>query len=94
VPTRTIDLTTEQDSFLNSCVKSGRYGSSSEVMCAALRLQEQQECEYTERMDLLRMAVEQELANGAEDTGMFARLREAIGRPNGDSAGQHQAGAE
>jgi putative addiction module CopG family antidote len=93
VPTRLIKLTAEQDRFVASCVDSGHYASASEVMCAALRLQEQQEREYAERMDLLRTAIEEGLAKGSEDAGLFERLRDAIGRPSTQGAEQRQASA-
>jgi putative addiction module CopG family antidote len=93
MPTRLIKLTAEQDSFVTDCVKSGHYASANEVLCAALRLQEQQEREYAERMDLLRMAIDEGLANGAKDGGLFERLRDAIGRPSAQSAEQGQASA-
>lgn len=76
--TRMIDLSAEQEHFVNSCVKSGHFATASDVMSAALRLQEQQEREYNERMELLRTAVEQELASGAQDAALFERLRAAI----------------
>jgi len=77
--TYSIDLTMEQELFVNSCVDSGHYATTNEVILAALRLQEQQEREYTERMDVLRAAVEQELANGSQEV-LFERLRDAISR--------------
>ena len=76
--THRIDLSAEQEHFVNSCVNSGHFATAGDVMTAALRLQEQQEREYNERMDLLRTAVEQELAIGAEDAALFERLRAAI----------------
>jgi len=76
--THTIDLSAEQEHFVNSCVNSGHFASASDVMSAALRLQEQQEREYTERMELLRAAVEQELASGPPDMALFERLQAAI----------------
>lgn len=91
MPTRLIKLTAEHDRFLNSCVKSGHYSSANEVLCAALRLQEQQEREYAERMDLLRAAIEDGLAKGPEDAGLFERLRDSIGGPTAERAEQRQA---
>ncbi len=93
MPTRLIKFTAEQDRFVASCVSSGHYASASEVMSAALRLQEQHEHEYAERMDLLRTAIEEGLAKGSEDAGLFERLRDAIGRPAAQSAEQRQASA-
>jgi putative addiction module CopG family antidote len=93
MPSRLIDLTAEQDRFLTSCVASGHYSSPSEVMCAALRLQEQQEQEYAERMDLLRAAIDEGLASEAGDAGLFVRLRDAIGRPTAREGRAAQANA-
>jgi antitoxin ParD1/3/4 len=93
MPSRLINLTAEQDRFLTSCVASGHYSSTSEVMCAALRLQEQEEQEYAERMDLLRTAIDEGLASGPKDTGLFVRLRDAIGRSTAASAEQRQVNA-
>ncbi len=88
-----IKLSAEQDLFVTSCVKSGHYASANEVMCAALRLQEQQERQYTEQMDLLRTAIDEGLAKGTEDAGLFERLRAAIAKPAAGGAEQHQASA-
>ncbi|KXI20924.1 type II toxin-antitoxin system ParD family antitoxin [Photobacterium sanguinicancri] len=43
------------DSFVAKMIKSGRYGSTSEVMRSALRLLEQQECQT----DMLRRALDE-----------------------------------
>lgn len=41
--TKTLSFTSEQASFVTSCVDSGRYQSASEVVRAALRLLQDQE---------------------------------------------------
>lgn len=57
-----ISLTPEQEQFVQSTVKKGRYSSASDVVHAALRLLEEREIERSQRLDELR----KEIAIGIE----------------------------
>ncbi len=58
--TTSVTIGESLDGFVERMVKSGRYGSTSEVMRSALRLLEQQENE----LDLLRRAIDEGDASG------------------------------
>ena len=74
MPTRNVNLTEELDRFVGAKVESGLYANASEVLRAALRLLEQQEREYDEKMAVLRAAIEEGLASGIAEPGVFERL--------------------
>jgi len=54
MPTRKVNLTDHFDQFVEDEVETGRYGNASEVMCAGLRLLEEQTREEKEKLALLR----------------------------------------
>lgn len=58
--TTSVTIGESLDGFVDRMVKSGRYGSTSEVMRSALRLLEQQE----NQLDLLRRAIDEGEASG------------------------------
>lgn len=58
--TTSVTIGESLDGFVDRMVKSGRYGSTSEVMRSALRLLEQQE----NQLDLLRRAIDEGDASG------------------------------
>lgn len=58
--------------FLESIVKSGRYGSASEVVREGLRLVEERET----KLQALREMIDQSLAEGGENTS--ADVRKAL----------------
>lgn len=53
--TTSVTIGESLDGFINRMVKTGRYGSTSEVMRSALRLLEQQESQQ----DMLRRAIDE-----------------------------------
>lgn len=71
MPTRNVNLTPELDRFIASRVESGLYANASEVMRAALRLLEQEEREYEEKMAILRAAIAEGDAGGSMDGEEF-----------------------
>lgn len=74
MPTRNVNLTPELDRFIASRVESGLYANASEVMRAALRLLEQEEREYEEKMAILRAAIQEGLDSGVAEPGVFERV--------------------
>jgi len=58
--TTSVTIGESLDGFVDRMVKSGRYGSTSEVMRSALRLLEQKE----NQLDLLRRAIDEGDASG------------------------------
>jgi antitoxin ParD1/3/4 len=74
MPTRNVNLTPELDQFVASKVKEGLYANASEVMRTGLRLLEREEREYEEKMAVLRAAIDDGLASGVAEPGVFERL--------------------
>jgi antitoxin ParD1/3/4 len=74
MPTRNVSLTKELDQFVATKVKEGLYANASEVMRTALRLLEKEEREYEEKMAVLRAAIDEGLASGVAEPGVFERL--------------------
>ena len=74
MPMRAVSLSRELDHFVASRVKSGHYANASEVMRSALGLLEQEEREHEEQKALLRAAIEEGLASGDAEPGIFERL--------------------
>lgn len=78
-----VSITPELDAFLQSCVKSGRYQTTSDVVREALRLLERQEQDREQSVHLLKAKLERgaaqaergELLDGGE---VFEELREMI----------------
>ena len=78
-----VSITPELDDFLQNRVNSGRYQTTSEVVCEALRLLERQERERDEAFQRLKAKLERgageaergELLDGDE---VFEELRELI----------------
>ena len=62
------------DQFITAKVEAGVYANASEVMRTALRLLEREEREYEEKMALLRAAIDEGLASGDAEEGVFERL--------------------
>lgn len=74
MPTRNVSLTKELDQFVASRVEGGQYANASEVMRSALRLLEKEEREYEEKLAALRAAIDEGLASGIAEPGVFERL--------------------
>jgi antitoxin ParD1/3/4 len=74
MPTRNVSLTKELDQFVATKVKEGLYANASEVMRTALRLLEKEEREYEQKMAVLRAAIDEGLASGVAEPGVFERL--------------------
>jgi len=74
MPTRNVNLTPELDQFVASKVKEGLYANASEVMRTGLRLLEREEREYEEKLAVLRAAIDDGLASGVAEPGVFERL--------------------
>jgi antitoxin ParD1/3/4 len=89
MPTRNVNLTEELDSFVAARVASGRYANASEVMRAALRALERDEQAFEEKMAALQKALEDGLASGDAEPGVFERVRAYID----ELASQKQAGS-
>ncbi|MCC6393247.1 MAG: type II toxin-antitoxin system ParD family antitoxin [Bryobacterales bacterium] len=70
MPTRNINLTDHLDKFVEVHVKSGRYGNASEVVREGLRLLEQHEREEAARIEWLRGAVNQGIAEIERGEGL------------------------
>jgi len=81
MPTRNVSLTKELDAFVSSRVEGGLYANASEVMRTALRLLEKEEREYEEKLAALRTAIDEGLASGVAEPGVFERIREKHGLP-------------
>ena len=74
MPTRNVSLPEKLDRFITAKVESGEYANASEVMRAALRGMEKEEQEYEQKMAVLRAAIEEGLASGDAEPGVFERL--------------------
>jgi len=74
MPTRNVSLTKDLDQFIAAKVEAGLYANASEVMRTALRLLERDEREYEEKMAALRAAIDDGLASGVAEPGVFERL--------------------
>src|SRR5262249_37803846 len=62
VPTRNINLTPEQDAFIDEVQKAGEYGNASEVVRDAIRALQQRRAEEALRLDKLRLSIQQGVA--------------------------------
>lgn len=78
MPTRNVNLTEELDRFVAARVASGRYANASEVLRAALRALERDEQAFEQKMAALRKALEDGLASGVAEPGVFERLEASI----------------
>ena len=78
MPTRNVSLPEKLDQFITAKVESGDYANASEVMRTALRLLEKEEREYEVRLAALRTAIDEGLASGIAEPGVFERLDDYI----------------
>jgi antitoxin ParD1/3/4 len=79
MPTHKVSLTPELDRFVVSIVNAGRYANAGEVMRAALRLLQRDEREREQKMAALRAAIDEGIASGVAEPGVFSRVREKYG---------------
>jgi antitoxin ParD1/3/4 len=75
VPTRNINLTPEQDAFIEKAVKSGEYQSASEAVRDALRALQQRRREDALKLKALRMQVKAGV--DALERGEFTEVADA-----------------
>ncbi|GHE80053.1 transcriptional regulator [Camelimonas fluminis] len=75
MPTRNINLTAEQDAFVEEVVRAGRYQNASEAMRDAVRGLQQRLKTDDLKLDLLRAQVSAGLA--ALDRGAFTEVDDA-----------------
>ena len=88
MPTRNINLTPEQDAFVEELLEAGEYGNASEAMRDAVRALKQRRAEEALKLDKLRVAIKQGTAalkrgdyTDVEDEDLDARLDDlAAGR--------------
>jgi antitoxin ParD1/3/4 len=59
MPTRNINLTPEQDAFIEELLDAGEYGNASEAMRDAVRVLKQRRAEEALKLDKLRVAIKQ-----------------------------------
>lgn len=78
MPTRNVSLTPELDSLITSRIEFGLYADASEVVSAALHLLKREECEFEEKMAVLRDAIQEGLESGNAEDGVFERLFDHI----------------
>lgn len=81
MPTRNVSLPEKLDQFITAKVESGDYANASEVMRTALRVLERDEREYEEKLAALRAAIDEGLASGIAEPGVFSRIRKKYGLP-------------
>jgi antitoxin ParD1/3/4 len=75
VPTRNINLTPEQDAFIEKAVKSGEYQNASEAVRDALRALQQRRREDALKLKALRMQVKAGV--DALERGEFTEVADA-----------------
>lgn len=73
MPTRNVVITDHQDLLVEQLVASGRYQNVSEVMREGLRLVELQEAEYTDKLRILRDAIQ--LGKNDMEAGQFKTFK-------------------
>ncbi len=81
MPTRNVNLTDELDEFVRAKVESGRFENASEVVRAALRSLDRDERRYEAKLANLRAMIDEGLASGIAEDGVFERVREKLGLP-------------
>ena len=72
MPTRNISITAHQDRWVNAAVSNGRYQNASEVLREGLRLLEQRDAEYEQKLARLRAAVAE--GQAAYDRGEYEEV--------------------
>jgi antitoxin ParD1/3/4 len=62
MPSRNINLTPEQDSFIDEMLKAGEYSTASEAMRDAIRALQQRRAEDALKLERLRLAIQEGVA--------------------------------
>ena len=75
MPTRNVNLTAEQDAFVEKTVKAGKYQSASEAMRDAVRAVQQRWQEDQLKLDILRR--QSKVGIAALDGGEFTEIADA-----------------
>jgi len=74
MPTRNINLTPEQDAFVDEMLKAGEYRNASEAMRDAIRALKQRRAEEALKLNRLRVSIQQGIA--ALDRGEFTEVED------------------
>jgi len=74
MPTRNVNLTPEQDAFIDEVLENGEYRNASEAMRDAIRALQQRRAEAALRLERLRLAVKAGAA--ALDRGDFTEVED------------------
>jgi antitoxin ParD1/3/4 len=74
MPTRNINLTSEQDTFIDEMLSAGEYRNASEAMRDAIRALQQRRIEDALKLDRLRVTIKQGVA--ALDRGDYTEVDE------------------
>lgn len=75
MPTRNVNLTPEQDAFIDEMLERGEYGNASEAMRDAIRTLQQRRAEEALKLENLRVAIQQGIA--ALERGDYTEVEEA-----------------
>jgi antitoxin ParD1/3/4 len=74
MPTRNVNLTPEQDAFIEELLKSGEYGNASEAMRDAIRALQRRRALDELKLENLRVAIQQGVA--ALDRGEYTDVED------------------
>jgi len=74
MPTRNIDLTPEQNAFIDEVLKAGEYRNASEAMRDAIHALQQRRAEEALKLERLRVSIRQGVA--ALDRGDYAEIED------------------
>jgi antitoxin ParD1/3/4 len=72
-----VSITPQLETFLRECVKAGRFNNTSEAVRAAIRLLQNEEAEYEEKLVALRTDIQEGLKGPFEPLDMENIKREA-----------------
>lgn len=75
MPTRNVNLTAEQDAFIDEVIQAGAYQNASEVLRDALRALRQRQAEDALKLEALRAQID--LGVAALEQGAFTEVDDA-----------------
>jgi antitoxin ParD1/3/4 len=75
MPTRNVNLTPEQDAFIDEVLEAGEYRNASEAMRDAIRALQQRRAEDALKLERLRLAVREGVA--ALERGEYTEVADA-----------------